>query len=164
MKPEVRTRRGGDLPLSGAALTELLRAVLDKGRPFRFRAGGWSMSPFIKDGDVITVAPLAGRRPRPGEIVAFLHPKTGHVAVHRVVRMDDGRFSIRGDNAHAPDGALTSERILGAVTRIERGGRKVRGTGRAASAAVALLSRTGALARGLSLSRRLAGRSKGRGS
>jgi len=164
MKPEVRTRRGQELRLSGEALTGILRAVLAKGRPFRFRAGGWSMSPFIKDGDVITVAPLAGRRPRAGQVVAFLHPGTGTVAVHRVVRTEDGRFSVRGDNSYAPDGTLPPERILGAVTRIERGGRKVRGTGRAASAAVAFLSRTGALVRGLSISRRLAGRANRRGS
>ncbi len=164
MKPEVRTRKGGELPLSGEALTELLRAVLAKGRPFRFRARGWSMSPFIKDGDVVTVAPLAGRRPRTGHVVAFLHPGTGNVAIHRVVRMKDGRFSVRGDNAYDPDGLLTADRILGVVTRIERDGRLVRGAGRAASSAVALLSRTGALVRGLTVSRRLSGRTKGRGS
>ncbi len=163
-KPELRTRQGGELPLSGEALTELLRAVLAKGWPFRFRARGWSMSPFIKDGDVITVAPLRGRPPRAGRIVAFLHPGTGRVAVHRVVRTKDGRFSIRGDNTDAPDGILPPERILGTVSRIERDGRKVHGAGRAASSAVALLSRTGALVRGLSASRRLTGRTKRRGS
>ncbi len=160
MKPAVMVRKGGELPLSGDSLTELLRAVLAKGKPFRFRARGWSMSPFIKDGDVVTVSPLGGRRPRTGEIVAFLHPRTGKAAIHRVVRMRDGRFSVRGDNAFGPDGALSPDRILGAVTRVERGGRNVRGTGGPASLAVALLSRTGALVRGLSLSRRLAGRGK----
>ena len=163
MRPEVRARKRGQLCLSGEALTELLRAVLAKGRPFRFRAVGWSMSPFLKDGDIITVAPLAGRRPRPGEVVAFLHPGTGKAAVHRIVRRKDGFYSVRGDNTDAPDGLLRADRILGVVTRVERGGRTVGGTGRAASAAVALLSRTGALARGLALSRRLAGGAKRRG-
>jgi len=160
MKPAVQVRRGGELPLAGDSLTDLLRAVLDKGRPFRFRARGWSMSPFIKDGDVVTVSPLGGRPPRTGEIVAFLHPGTGKASVHRVVRTRDGRFTVRGDNAFGPDGTLPPDRILGAVTRVERDGRRVRGAGGPASLAVALLSRTGALVRGLTLSRRLAGRTK----
>jgi phage repressor protein C with HTH and peptisase S24 domain len=106
MKPSalVRTRR--ELSLSGAALTELLTAVLAKGKAFRFRARGWSMSPFVRDGDVITVSPLRGRRPETGAIVAFVHPGTGRVAVHRIVDAGPGGYLVRGDNTDSADGIL----------------------------------------------------------
>jgi Peptidase S24-like len=163
MKPAVLVRKSGELPLSGDSLTELLRAVLAKGKPFRFRAGGSSMSPFIKDGDIVIVSPLLGRKPRTGEVVAFLHPGTGKVAVHRIVRKKTGWFFLRGDNSFSVDGALTFDRVLGSVTRVERQGRRVRGMGGRLSPAVALLSRTGGLVRGLSFARRLNGQRTRRG-
>lgn len=162
MKPAVLVRRGGELPLSGRSLTGLLIAVLAKGRPFRFRARGASMSPLIKDGDVVTIAPPGGAGPRPGEIVAFVHPATGNIAVHRLVRRAGGRFAARGDNADVEDGTLPSDRILGVVTSVERGGRKVGPSGRRSGPALAFLSRTGWLDRGLALVRRLAGRTPNR--
>ena len=57
---------GGVLALSGAALQEFLAAVLERTVPFRFTARGYSMHPFIRDADVITVSPLGGRAPRVG--------------------------------------------------------------------------------------------------
>ena len=58
---------GSDLPLSGAAMLGLLEGVLSRGVPFRFRAGGSSMAPFIRDGDVISVSPLRGDSPGVGK-------------------------------------------------------------------------------------------------
>lgn len=158
MQPVALTRKRGELPLSGTSLTELMRSVLAKGGAFRFRATGQSMSPFIKDGDVITVSPLPGREPRTGEIVAFLHPKSGHAAVHRVVSRDHGLFLLRGDNTHDAEGPLASEQILGIVTEVSRDGRRVQAIRGAWSPVIAFLSRSGGLVRGLGLLRRFAGR------
>ena len=64
---------GGELSLPSPALLELLRAVLGKGRPFRFRASGPSMSPCICDGDVILIVPLLpGSYPRLGVLTQAL--------------------------------------------------------------------------------------------
>jgi hypothetical protein len=158
MQPAALIRERGELGLSAAALTDLMTAVLAKGKAFRFRAKGWSMSPFIKDGDIITVSPPGGRAPRTGDIVAFLHPASGHVGVHRIVRASGGAFLIRGDNVYGGDGSLPRERILGTVTEVVRDGRKVRGVPGRLSPAIAFLSRTGGLVRGLGLLRRLARR------
>jgi len=156
----VRTQ--GEMSLSGAGLTDLMTAVLAKGKRFRFQARGWSMSPFVKDGDVITVAPLKGREPGTGAIVAFLHPKTGRIAVHRIVRRAPGRYLVRGDNADVADGDLTAERILGVVTEVLRDGKKVPGLRGGAPALIAWLSRTGGLVRGLGVLRAIRGR-RGKG-
>ena len=57
-RPELSVRAGGELQLSGRALAGLMKNVLARDLPFRFRARGWSMSPFIRDLDVITVKPI----------------------------------------------------------------------------------------------------------
>jgi hypothetical protein len=155
MKSAALVRKGGELALSGPALTDLMTAVLAKGKAFRFRARGWSMSPFVKDGDVLTVRPLPGRDPRPGEIVAFLHPRSGQAGVHRIVGVAGGMFLVRGDNVNQADGALARDRILGMVTEIVRDGRRVRGVSGRLGPVLAVLSRAGGLSRGLEMLRRL---------
>ncbi len=154
-KPPLIVREEGELCLSGDSLTQLLRAVMEKGKPFRFRAKGWSMAPFVRDGDVVTVTPLDGRRLKTGEIAAFLHPSTGKIAVHRIIHRKSGYVSLKGDNAFVVDGRLPSDRIFGSVSRIERYGKNIRlglGPGRLA---IAVLSRSGWLTPGLFAARRI---------
>ncbi len=151
MKPALVVKDARELALDGESLTSLMRDVLMKGRPFRFRARGWSMSPFIKDGDTVTVRPLRPSEPASGDVVAFLFPATGKAAVHRVVKVEGGRFVVKGDNVAEGDGEVGRESILGIVSGVERDGRRVklgreRGLG---GALVAGLSRTGVLAGGL---------------
>lgn len=124
-KPALFSAKGGELSLSGPALVELLQAVLDKGMPFRFRAKGFSMSPFIKDGDVITVSPLSSAPPRLGEVVAFVHPALEKLVVHRVVGKRGNSYCTRGDSALKMDGLIAEADILGHVTRVERDGKAV---------------------------------------
>jgi hypothetical protein len=135
------------LSLSGKALIELMRAVHAKGLPFRFTAGGHSMAPFIRDGDVIRVSPLGSREPGPGDVAAFIHPETKQLCVHRVQSVDGDRFLIQGDNMpENPDGMIPREAIVGRVTRVERAGRRVRlGLG-PERLLLAFLSRRGILA------------------
>ena len=140
--PRARVAAGGDLPLSGGSLAGLMEAILEKGKPFRFEARGESMHPAIRDGDILTVAPAAGRRPRTGDIVAFVHPETGGLRVHRVVGAGAGRYVLKGDNALAADPAVGPEAIMGFVVGLERRGRRRRLGPAFNAAAAARLSRS----------------------
>jgi signal peptidase len=123
-KPSLLRRKGDELSFSGPAFVELIRAVLDKGVPFRFKAKGISMHPFIRNGDVITVYPLSGTSPRYGDVVAFIRPNTSTLIVHRVVGKGDDSFLIRGDNTGYFDGLIPTTNILGYVTKVERNDRE----------------------------------------
>jgi signal peptidase I len=111
--------------LSGPALKGLLEAVLERGMPFRFKAHGFSMIPFVRNGDLITVSPLAGTRPGHGEVVAFIHPGNGKLVVHRVVGGKGSSCLIWGDNSPEADGMTPVTNILGRVTRVERDGKQI---------------------------------------
>lgn len=104
---------------------ELLKTVLETGKPFRFIASGFSMYPFIQDKDIITIAPLPANRPLSGDVVAFILPDTGKLTVHRVTKIRDTIFQIRGDYMQEPDGLVPRINILGTVTRVERNGRNI---------------------------------------
>lgn len=144
-KAELFVKEGGALNLSTAALCAFLRAVLSKGVSFRFRAKGFSMSPCISDGDVVTVAPLSGRALRLGDTVAFINLHADKLAVHRIVGRQGDAFLVKGDNAPAADGLIRRADILGRVIGVERGGRRVSlGLG-PEKLAIALLNRYGIL-------------------
>lgn len=125
-EPRLYLTRAAELPLSGQALLELMRSVLARGVPFRFCARGWSMAPFIRDGDLITVSPIQEALPGIGDVVAFVRPETGNLVVHRIVATHGAARSLQGDSGPAcPDGIIPPENLLGRVTRVERQGRDV---------------------------------------
>ena len=111
------------LPNRGFA--KLMTAVLEKGILFRFQAAGASMSPFIRGGDVITLAPVHDCI-HFGEVLAFRQPENERLAVHRVVGRGRKGFLLKGDNGCHCDGWVTREKIIGRVTRVEHRGREVR--------------------------------------
>jgi hypothetical protein len=126
LKPSLGHKNLADLAVSGEALQGLMQEVLSTGASFQFRAKGHSMTPFIKDGDVITVAPTVEAQPALGKIVAFIHPVTGLLVVHRVIGRRGSIFLIQGDNApRQSDGLVPDQSILGCVTRIQRDQRRV---------------------------------------
>jgi signal peptidase I len=103
------------------------------------------MYPFIKDGDVITVAPLPPKAPSLGDVLVFIHEQARRLFVHRVTKRDGGFYVTRGDSAHFDDGMISRTNLLGYVTRVERNGKKIRlGLGPERSM-IALLARTGLL-------------------
>ena len=112
-----------ELSIPGAEVMELLHAVHEKGAAFRFKAAGLSMVPAICNNDVITISPLEEIPPFVGEVVAFRHPRTGRLLVHRVVRKKQGTFDIRGDSVRYTDSHIPRENILGVGTAVERRGR-----------------------------------------
>ncbi len=124
-RPALHAVEGGVLSLSGPALQEFLRAVLARGVPFRFRAGGTSMDPFIRDGDIVTIVPADARGPRIGDVVACCHPREGHLVIHRIVASMPGGMLIRGDANEAADGVVAVGQVLGVVSAIGRDGRRV---------------------------------------
>lgn len=113
--------------ISGPLLLELIQAVLEKGACFRFSAPGGSMTPFILDGDIITIAPVSIKRYGIGSVVAFVRPSLEKLMVHRIVAVAQDQVLIKGDNGNdCPDGWVKKVHILGSVVQIERDGRCVR--------------------------------------
>lgn len=123
-KPTFSIKKGDDLSLSGEVFLKLLEAVIDKRAAFRFKAKGFSMSPFIKDGDIITVSPLSGP-PKLGDVVAIIYPEIEKLFVHRVAGKRKNLYLIKGDNTCKIDGFIPDKNIIGRVTKVERSGKRI---------------------------------------
>ena len=129
---------------SNSEFAGLMAAVLEKGLPFRFEASGHSMSPFIRDQDLLTIAPV--QTPvRRGDILAAVSSVNGRLVVHRVVGCGAKAYLLKGDANRADDGWVPGVMILGRVVKIERGRRQVRAALGPCRFVIALLSRTGLL-------------------
>lgn len=111
--------------LSGATLTVIMDAVLSRKTPFRFRSDGRSMDPFIKSGDILTLAPI-DQKIFVGDLVGFIHPLSKRFGVHRIVGKSGDYFQVKGDNLPVADGLVRASDLIGRITLVEREGKAVR--------------------------------------
>lgn len=107
----------------------LAASVLQAGVSLQFQARGGSMTPAIRDGDTVLVAPVRARDLRVGEIVLSQTANEKFV-VHRILRrrrqQDCLSFLLKGDLCHSPDGWVDGSRILGRAIQVRRQGRVAR--------------------------------------
>jgi|CZKC01.1.fsa_nt_gi signal peptidase I len=102
----------------------------------RLRVSGTSMVPAMRPGDLITVERAGTAEIAPGEIVVFA--RSGRLVVHRVTGItavpgfaksgNEGErlLQTRGDCARWNDPIVRGSELLGRVTQIERGSRRMR--------------------------------------
>lgn len=114
-----------------ADLAELSKNIFRRGKSVRFQARGWSMRPFIRDGDFIVVSPIENSSIRTGDVVFYLTTEN-KVMVHRVIRKHkkdkDNRIImfIKGDATFNSPEKIEMQNVLGKVVAVERNGRKKR--------------------------------------
>ena len=105
---------------------EVTRELLGQGLSVRFQARGASMSPAIRDGEVVQVTPVIVSKLRKDDIV-LTRSKNGF-RLHRIVLADPAKdeFITRGDCGQENDPMLKGAQILGLAQAKEvRVGRKV---------------------------------------
>ncbi|MFA4888725.1 MAG: S24/S26 family peptidase [Candidatus Omnitrophota bacterium] len=78
------------------------------------------MSPFIKDGDILTISPFNNGSLGLGQTIAFVHPTNGRLTIHRIIGRSKNRYLLKGDNIFGIDGLVSQEYILGVVSYVER--------------------------------------------
>ena len=118
--------------------TELLR----QGKNVRFRAPGLSMHPAIREGETITVAPVAPVEIKRGDILLYLAGKkviahrvvsikreksdsTSHTSAHSKTLNPQLKFTLRGDASAICDEPIQAQQVLGKVVSVERHGRNI---------------------------------------
>jgi signal peptidase len=106
---------------------ELAAEVLRSFGKLRLGTTGASMLPAVWPGDILS---LCGHRvvdALPGDIVLF--EREGRLVAHRVVErticQDKMQWVTRGDSAGGNDAPISSHELLGRVTAIERGSRRL---------------------------------------
>src|ERR1700757_3457966 len=105
---------------------ELVCPLLEQGLSIRFQARGGSMSPTIRDQEIVEVTPVIVTKLRKDDIV--LAKSNAGFRLHRIVLADPARdlFITRGDCGQQDDPALHGNQILGlAYSKEVRLGRNI---------------------------------------
>lgn len=106
---------------------ELFLEVLKSTGQAKLAVTGTSMMPAIRPGDMLEVHRQGMEAILPGEVVLFM--RNGGFAAHRVVEKVTGPertlLITRGDALRVPDPPVSPEELLGRVTAILRGGRRL---------------------------------------
>ncbi|HJZ71043.1 MAG TPA: S24/S26 family peptidase [Vicinamibacterales bacterium] len=105
----------------------MMEAALASGTLVRFRAEGSSMHPTIRDGEVITAAPVSSADVVRGDVLLCRH--AGRVLAHRLVAIagdrDRRRFELRGDSQRAPGVSVGAADIVARIVAVRRRGRTI---------------------------------------
>jgi drug/metabolite transporter (DMT)-like permease len=80
------------------------------------------MWPALRDGDVLTVAPLRGPV-RPGDVLATV--RAGRLVVHRAREVSAAGVVLRGDSCAEADGPFAHGELLGRVVEARRAGHRL---------------------------------------
>jgi hypothetical protein len=111
--------------LDGEALADIVQDLLARGASVQMVARGGSMSPWIRDGDFLTILPrTTGQEPRRGDVVAFRRRGGERLVVHRLVSRAPEGWIARGDRCDAPDGFIADAALLGTVDQAKCGARR----------------------------------------
>lgn len=107
----------------------LAESVLQAGVSLQFQAHGSSMTPTIRDGDTLLIAPIQAHELRVGQIV-LCQTENNRYIVHRLVRRRRQQggvsFLLKGDQCRSADGWVDGSRILGQAVQARRQGKLVR--------------------------------------
>ena len=108
--------------------------ILGQGCYLKFCAHGSSMSPFIRNGDIITVEPKKASELNLGDIV-FYRRTGGQYVAHRLIKKiwNNGSLVLttKGDNMDYLDAPVSPGQVLGRIIRIEDQSKGLRIGGRA---------------------------------
>ena len=113
-------------------LVILQENILNRGRHFRILIRGRSMSPMLRDGDVVEIRDFDLNRLRVGDLLLF-KTESGLLVLHRYLgkQIREGRewLTTKGDASRGCDQPLAPHQILGRVVQIHspRGVRSLEG-------------------------------------
>ena len=106
---------------------DLFLEVLNSAGQARLAVTGASMLPAIRPGDILEVHRQGMEAILPGDVVLFM--RNGGFAAHRVLEKTQSLqrtlLITRGDALRVPDPPVTPDELLGRVTAILRGGRRL---------------------------------------
>ncbi len=109
------------------AIRELLHSELAAGQVIRSQVVTDSMSPLIQAGDWVTVASVHASQLRPGDVIVLATADSSTIT-HRYLGRERGagrRLLTKGDRALVADPPWPEDVLLGRVTAVERGGRRL---------------------------------------
>ena len=100
-------------------VTEIINADLSAGDALQLKVISQSMSPLMQRGDAVRVEIAPLEQISRGEVV--LVQRENDYLTHRLIHKSAQKWQTKGDNNRLPDPPASGNRLIGRVTRIQRG-------------------------------------------
>lgn len=105
--------------LSNECFFAWVESEIENGRSVKFRIKGNSMLPLLRSGvDEVVVCPCRKEDLKPLDVVLFRH--AGRHVLHRIVKVEHGRYLMQGDGVWRFHEECGAEAIVGIVKKICR--------------------------------------------
>ena len=105
--------------------TSLRKQLIENNHSVKIVASGYSMFPFMRNGDIQTISPVHIEEIQIGDVAVFEH--NNDWISHRVVdirkRNSETTLILRGDTSMQIDPLVTKENYIGKTVAFERGGK-----------------------------------------
>ena len=111
-----------DFTIDGTSFYTFLDFIAkhQKASTIRFTGYGTSMTPFIRNGNTLTIKLIdKNDKIKKGTVVAVKHIEK-KIIIHRIIGIKNNYFQIKGDNRKLQDGWYPKESIIGVITEIKR--------------------------------------------
>jgi signal peptidase I len=110
-----------DLSFSGKDLAELISGFFNDSQncSMKISCNGSSMTPFIKNGSTLILAPVNTTSLKVGSVMVAIVQGTGCLLVHRVIAISQHGYQLKGDNNCMPDGWFQKKDFLAQVIVVE---------------------------------------------
>lgn len=100
----------------------LRKQAIMQGHSVQTVASGYSMFPFLRNGDLLTVEPVSMDKIKRGDVVVFESEEKW--IAHRVIKIRNGagglEFLLRGDTCISIDPVVNKENFIGSVSVFNR--------------------------------------------
>ena len=104
----------------------LRKEAIKNGHSVQTIASGYSMFPFLRKGDILTVEPISMDKIKRGDVVVFESEETwiAHRVIHIHSNEGDIQITTRGDARVSSDPVINKTNFIGLVSTLERGFKK----------------------------------------
>ena len=104
---------------------ETYESELEKRGSFVYTNSGVSMYPLIRrEGDLIVIKKIDGDLKKYD--VPLFRRNTGEYVLHRIVKVKDGKYDIRGDNCIYSEKGIEKSAVIGVLDAVVRGGKEIK--------------------------------------
>ncbi len=101
-----------------------MRSVLQSGKLVEFETHGFSMIPLLHDGGDMVILAQPSFPLRLND-VALCRTDDGRFVLHRVVAINDGGYTLRGDNCVTTEFCADDSDVVGVASAFIRNGKKI---------------------------------------
>ena len=94
--------------------------IAEQGR-LVYTSVGDSMSPLIRENDLLVIEPV--KEPLEVGNIPLYKRDSGQYVLHRIVKIKNGKYTMKGDNRDFIEKGITDRHIIGVLTQIVRSGK-----------------------------------------